>query len=258
MEEIIRYNKRICDHTAEINVEHKDIEIRLSRHGDGVFAKERIKKDTIFYKYKTLNLNNVAAENPMISKINDLAFNGNIEEYNMMENIVENINIGHLVVTGPNHNPFFPEIIAVYVIALKDIECDEELSKYYGEIIWKSFLFYQQFPNNKYRITFLLKDLPSEYIPVYRIIQDLQYNHYIQLYCKLIDDKYYYATIKQKPEFETLCMKKYYDKDFLSTVIVTDISKPDHTLYEESDTFFIDDKTYYFSTYLQKLKSIRK
>ncbi len=120
-----------------INLKEKKLEVKQTlKMGLGLFASEKIEAGTIFLRCEDIELPN--NEKTHISKyINDLAFDGNNLDYYDKSLI----NVGYL-----KHNYcklclcgfVMPHM---YLIALRDIEKGEELSKYYGIDYWKNICF---------------------------------------------------------------------------------------------------------------------
>src|ERR1700753_1538873 len=95
MLETIKNKLRV--YSQNIVVENKKLEVKQSTKegsGLGVFALETIPAGVVFLECVDVHSANSDVIN---KKINDLAYNGDINCYETVENIKNNINVGHII-----------------------------------------------------------------------------------------------------------------------------------------------------------------
>jgi hypothetical protein len=119
-----------------VKLEEKKLEVKICEYGKGVFALEPIKEGTVFLKCDDpYNINSGSIER----YINDLNYNGDIDEYKTDENIKQNTNVGYIRRMDMNDPRvfLFGEFHGdLYLYAIKDIDIGEELSRFYGSKYW--------------------------------------------------------------------------------------------------------------------------
>lgn len=217
----------------KITVTDVKLEIKKSTNlsaGSGVFATEFIPKDTVF-----LCSGSGAIEEQGIGfYINDLAYDGNVENYKNEEKQLEIQNVGFMKQCDELYQFFGVGQCTIYLVTLKDINAGEELSKYYGLDYWLEYNFWNNFPGNKYRATHDVKDLPNKWVFIDNIRVDYNFNHNMQVFAKKVDDnpekgnpsdKYFYMVGYGN---KNICYHQNFDelsKDF------KDITKPDFSPY---------------------------
>jgi hypothetical protein len=103
--------------------------IMSNNYEEGVFAEEDIQKGTIF-----------ALANDISIKINDLAWYGDIDNYETMKNIKLNINTIICAHYKDVLSMFSGKDEALYLQSIKDIKKGEELSRLYGLKYWKKYM----------------------------------------------------------------------------------------------------------------------
>lgn len=109
--------------------------------GKGSFATEFIPKGTVI-GYTTPDF---LVNDEGLNYMNDLAYNGSIENYNDINNITQNINVGYIIkqmnppFVEKYFNWFWPVRYHRWLYAIKNIEKGEELSKYYGTDYWTTY-----------------------------------------------------------------------------------------------------------------------
>lgn len=230
----------------------KKLEIKESTNqqaGLGVFASEFIPSGTIFLECIDVEKSNSDAIN---KKINDLAYKGTCNGYDTLENIEQNINIGYIVKYQEDWMSFFDDHIPkVYLYALNDINIDQELSRFYGLDYWLEYEFWQRFPNNKFKLTHKVEDLPNEWVFIDTIRSFLAQNIHKNLFAlkkdhidgKKIKDQYHYFVSYSNP--------KYFDPDFVNKLNdVTIITKKDYSPYSYDETY----DHLYLTQYLKSIK----
>lgn len=153
----------------------------------GVFAEELIPKGTIFCKSDPFDV----SENVISRYINDLLYQGDAEKYKENELKCNTTNIGYVRIKEESSSmDFFRRSKKTcYCIALVDIMCGQELSRYYGEDYWFNYEF-----DIKHNISDLsCNNYPSDYIFLdeYRI--DIMFNTCIYIFVKCVDGKYFYV-----------------------------------------------------------------
>lgn len=113
--------------SCDIELHEKTLEIKKStieNAGDGVFALEDIPAGTIFKPYE------------LEKKINDLAWNNNIDDYLSMDYLNNKINTVVVIETDMPELLFFGEYKNTYLMSMKNIKKGEELSRLYGLEYW--------------------------------------------------------------------------------------------------------------------------
>lgn len=132
--DFMKYVRELHSNLDKNLVLDKKLEIRetsnIDSDGFGVFTLEDIPKGTIFYTSDEINY-----------KINDLAWNGNIENYGTKENVEINTNVLFFI-DCEDIAWFYLEgrFANIYLKSIKDIKEGEELSRFYGIEYWEQFL----------------------------------------------------------------------------------------------------------------------
>lgn len=233
------------DSNKIINVINVKLEIKKSTiegAGNGVFTCEDIKEGTIFFECIDFHL----VENGNLDKvINDLAYYGTLQGYNVDKNIIDNTNVGYIVqYKDPIKQMFGGWPDKMYLYAIKDINKGNELSRHYGINYWIQHEFWKQFGNCKFRDTQKMEDLPSKYVFIDKILLSIKHNNYMNLFGKQIDNKYYYFVSNEfhnymDPNFENMFKEK------------INVTKNDKSKYEEHEKIY---NGMFLSKYLQKQK----
>jgi hypothetical protein len=129
-------NKSSLPKESDIIKAGVDLEIRESTikgAGDGLFTRSKINKgDVILCISDADNIHSTHIS----KKINDLAYNGDMELYENDEHVLKNINLGYIIHADAFALMFGCGQMMVYMYALRDIEAGEELSRYYGIEFW--------------------------------------------------------------------------------------------------------------------------
>ena len=253
MSDTIKSKLRVrCEYSRNVKVDPKKLEIRPSSNvkaGLGVFALEFIPAETIFFE--CIN-HHIADTGTIDKKINDLAYQGQCCDYDTLENIQTNINVGYLVKDCKDewmsifgNGAGVPQI---YLYALKDIHESEELSRYYGLNYWLEKEFWDRFPDNKYRLTQAMEDLPSDWVFVDEIRLRVGMNTCSNLFAKKVSDKYHYFVSTYY-----LGVPDYFDPQFadkLNDIII--ITKNDYSPYQFDEIIYDSMYLTRYLTYLQK------
>ena len=189
----------------------------------GLFALEPIQKGTVFLECGDLNVNNngrpkvtLCQEGTRGHMMNDCAYHGSTLEYDFDENIAMNTNAGYLYPGSENKN------LKCFLIAIKDIEEGEELSRHYGLDYW---LKYEQ---KKYQLDELLP------VDTYVFIDTIRLGRFTN----------YHRNFYGKRVIDPLHQEKYYYlvEDFCGRDPI-DISKPDFSPYGFDEIIYFDDMT---------------
>ena len=180
MSETIKSKLRIRQQYGQkVTIEAKKLEIRPSSTVDaslGVFAVEPIPAGTIFLEVIDAHIEN---SDTVSKKINDLAYHGNCSNYDTEENIACYTNVGYIVQDCEHqYMQFFGmgSPSKIYLYALKDINESEELSRYYGLDYWFAYEFWQRFPNNRFKLTQAMEDLPGDWVFIDEIRSFIEQN----------------------------------------------------------------------------------
>lgn len=204
-----------------------------SEHDIGVFATEFIPKDTVILDY------NIPKHKHMIRKINDLAYNNTSIEYETYDNISANINLGYILQVDNNN-----VVYSTYLYALRDINKDEQLSKYYGVDYWQQHEFWSRHKYSNFTKTNDIQDLPTEYVFIDTIRWDINIRHNLSVFAKKIGNKYYYLVGNGT---------EYYKPGFFEFADFMDVTKDDHSLYEQDEIIYNGMK---FTKYLKTIPKI--
>ena len=237
--------RQIINPSTELTVIDKKLEVRkstLDGSGEGLFALERIPKGTIFISAGDINNYDTISR-----KINDLAYRGSVEKYDIDENVLAHINIGYVVKMDQLCMFFGPTVGTheIYLCAIDDIEEGQELSRFYGLEYWENFEFWNRFPESKYLQTKKIEDLPSEYVYIDSVRKSLEMNFNYSLFCKKDDQGYHYLT-----GFGN----NYFKKGFFNSGNFIDVSKSDFSQYELEESIKTEHGNMHTTKYLQYLK----
>lgn len=173
----IDYDK-IQSKITKIAVEIKNSTIPTAGHG--TFALQSIPKGTYFIPIT----NEPFSE--FYLKTNDLAYNGNIDEYDYLLSIKTNVAYVRNIISLFNK----PKILCYY--AIKDINVGDELSRVYGIDYWKDVCFWNKHSDSKWRQTKLDVDLPNDWVHIDDATYQLWDSGSTKLYAKKEDNKFYY------------------------------------------------------------------
>lgn len=253
--------------SQQLNVINKTLEIKQSTKsnaGLGVFALEDIPSGTIFLECFNFNCKDKPNVDDDIGYfINDLAYNGDLVNYETKSNVNFNINVGYVCQYNDEATLFFGgEPNRLFLRSLRNIKKGEELSRYYGLDYWKSFKFWQKFPDCKFLTTYDHEDLPSEYIFIDKLSEDLSRSCQYMLYGKKINDKYYYIVTNIYFDYMTDDLDKVFEKYDLNNlnsstnlfdsnnnqIQIINITKSDNTSYAFNEKIYEDN---YLLSYLK-------
>jgi hypothetical protein len=240
------YHTELFKHTKNINVMQVNLEIKPSTiegAGDGVFTKDYIPKGTYFLELSIADQDT----NIYFTKMNDLAFNGNIEEYTTDIAIFGNINVGYVIAVQDIYQMFFGGFVKMYCRANKNIKAGEELSKYYGTEFWYSHIMNKLCPNCKFLKTHFDEDLPHLYIYYDEIRPFLSSNRKMTLFACKQNDKYYYAVGYGKEYYKNPSTHKINDN-------IIDVTKSDFSPYSVNEIIFED---YFRLKYLKQQNELQ-
>lgn len=104
----------------------------VANAGQGVFAGQFIPKNTIFCKSNMLDPN----EESVGKYINDLLYKNSAADYSHVADTVTNIGYVIFDEETASLNFLSKNKLTCYLVALRNIMRDEELSRYYGQPYW--------------------------------------------------------------------------------------------------------------------------
>lgn len=242
----------IVTNEQPLQVDDKKIEIRESTNsnaGFGVFALEDIPYNTIFLECFNFNNKDYSKSNNDIGYfINDLAYNNDLVNYETESNVNANINIGYVCRYNNEANLFLgSEPDRLFLRSLKNIKKGDELSKYYGLDYWKSFEFWQNFPDCKFSVTHDHDDLPPKYVLIDTLIKNLYQNVKYFLYGKKMNDKHYYVITNAYFDYMTDDLDEVFEKNN-SNVKIINITKTDNSKFSFNEKIY---EEFYLESYLK-------
>jgi hypothetical protein len=181
-----KYIKRVESDAIKDKIINIHVNIKTSTipsAGLGVFTDEFIEKGTYF-----IPVTNPECTTDIGKKINDLAYNGNINEY---DNLLEQKTNIIYVTTIPNI--FSQQVEILCYCAMKNIEKGDEFSRVYGVDYWQNFKFWDTHSYSKWPDTKLDQDLPTDWVAIDSVAPSLSRSSVHQLFAKKDEcGRYYY------------------------------------------------------------------